>query len=163
MEALHQLLATVELSDNQKKWLTNSSNLSDASFIASLWMEHDEYDEEMASLSIKITTTAALLGFPKTWDESVIDAVLSDYLPKEDHPYINVLKEHIQLQMILERNEDPELSLPKQFYTAVFNFFSEGWELNMLEPIDGKMVHDVSGGQNQIFKKGWSNGILLNI
>ncbi len=162
MDTLHQLLSTVELSDNQEKWLTDSSNLSDASFIASLWMENDEYDEEIAGLAVKITITAAWLGFPETWDESVIDAVLSDYLPKEDHPYIDVLKEHIQLQMILERNEDPELSLPKQFYTAVFNFFSESWELHMLEPIDGKLVYDVNDGQNQIFKKGWADGKLVN-
>lgn len=163
MDALHRLLTTVELSDNQNKWLTNSSNLSDALFIASLWMENDEYDEEIASLAVKITTTAAWLGFPETWDESIIDSVLSDYLPEEDHPYIEVLKEYLQLQMIFERNEAPELSLPEQFYTAVFNFFTEGWELHMLEPIDGKVVHDVKDGQSQLFKKGWQDGQLISI
>lgn len=161
MDALHRLLITVELSDNQNKWLTNSSNLSDALFIASLWIENDEYDEEIASLAVRITTAAAWLGFPETWDESVIDAVLSDYLPKDDHAYIDILKEHIQLQMILERNDKPTLSLAKQFYAAVFNFFSEGWELNILEPIDSKMVHDIGDGENHIFKKGWSNGKLI--
>ena len=163
MDALHQLLATIELSDNQKNWLIDPSSGSDASFIISLWMENNEYDEEMASLAVMITTSTAYLDFPETWDEFVIDAVLSDYLPEDDHPYIEVLKENLQLQMILERNEDPTLSLAKQFYAAVFSFFSEGWELHMLEPLDGKIVHDVGDGQNQIFQKGWSDGKLLNI
>lgn len=163
METLYQLLETIELSDSQKIWLTKTVNKSDALFIASLWQENNEYDEEIATLVVNIITSAASHRFTETWDESVINTVLSDYLPKEDHPYIDILKEHIQLQMILERNENSELSLSKQFYTAVFSFFTEGWELNMLEPIDGKVVHDVGDGQNQIFKKGWSDGKLVAI
>lgn len=123
MNAINQLITTTNLSDNQVKWLSDSANKADAIYIANLWMDNHEDDEEMAELSVKITIASALLYFPETADESFINTVLSTHLPKEDHPYIEVLKEHIQLEMVLERNEDPTLPLANQFYNAVFSFF----------------------------------------
>lgn len=54
METLYQLFETIELSDSQKIWLTKPVNKSDALFIASLWQENNEYDEEIATLVVNI-------------------------------------------------------------------------------------------------------------
>lgn len=161
---LDKLISEIKLTPEQVAWLSLPENKEEIPFIATIWEENADYEPGETALAIKISLDAGRQQFFEQWDESIIDKILTTYLPPDSIPHLEIYKQYLQLQMLLEKQENSDLSLFRLFLMG--NLEVVPWvedDLANLSPIDGEMVYDVADGSTQKFTKGWKDGSLMQV
>lgn len=156
-------LQNAGLSSIQTEWLSLPGNTEHIPFIMDIWGEDHIYSPELANLSLQISIEAWRLGFFDEWDESILDNILSEKLQKEDWKYAEGLKQQLQLQMLLLKEENGEHHPFRRFLEAFSATLPNGFALQHMDTVDGAKVYNQTDRGIYIFKKGWPEGSLVFI
>lgn len=160
---LQSIISNGCLTAAQADWLSLPAHSSEVPFIIETWEKESAYGEEAVRIAVRIAVDAWRLHFLDSWDEQVIDRILAEWLPPENQPHMELYKQHVQLQMSFEREDEPDAVPFRHFLKANLEFNQTGLDLAVMPPMDGEQVFDVSSGISYVFRKGWPAGTLTPV
>jgi|GEM_PF-3725724 hypothetical protein len=158
---LDSISEKASLSPAQTEWLQRPDNKDQIPFILDIWEEDYNCSPELANLSLHIAIDAWRLGFFEGWDEVILDHILFEKLPEEDRQYAEALKQHLQLQMLLQKEENGEKSSCHRFFEACSATLPNGFELQVMDTVEGITIYNQTDRGIYLFQKKWPDGLLV--
>jgi hypothetical protein len=149
------------LSPEQIEWLLRPVNKDEIQVINDVWEEDHDWSPDLANLSLHIAIDAWRLGFFEEWNEAILDSILFKKLAEEDWKYAEVLKQHLQLQMLLTKEENEGKSTFHRFLAACSATLPNGFELQHMAPLEGIRIYNQTDRGIYIFQKKWPQGALV--